>query len=435
MMLAASQNTEKSHNLRLMLVYFVAASVGLSVAWVSIGKFALFVSALGLALAYQFGFHRSGRTGEQWAVPAYTARAIGVSLLAFTLSLFWTTTDSAESLGSIGKYGKLLTILLLPMFLRSRQEVVLALTVFAVSQGVLALTSWLLFWGVPVPWATSRMAANEFAVFSTYLDQSIMSAVAAAVCWHLRHIAPTRWGKYAAVFIAAICMANVLFALKGRSGHIVAIVLLSLAIMWELPRRYRWLLMVLPVILLTAAYTLSPKVQQRVNEVQSEVQAFSFQKGESLATGSSSGIRLHFWHRAAQSMSESPWLGSGVGSWSNEYNRLEKQRNPSGVMLGERSNPHQEYLMWGVQLGAAGVLLFVALLLCAVRDTWHADAPAKRAAQSVVAGFAVSCLFNSSLYDALIGDFFCVALGLTLALASYPSNPTATPHTATLGRS
>lgn len=415
-MISASQHHQKKIDLRLVLVFFVAASVGLAMAWVSIAKFALFIFVL-LMLIWQFLKRPNFNSDETQAIPKNTARAVTVCLLAFSLSLFWTTADSSESLGALGKYGKLLTLLLLPMLLRSKQEVVQAVTVFVVFQAFLAISSWLLFFGVPIPWASSKRALAEFSVYSTYLDQSIMSAVTAALCWHLRNIAPTRYGKQTAVAIALICISNVLFALIGRTGHLVAIVILSLAIMWELPRRYRWLLLVLPAILLIAAYTLSAKVQMRVTLVQTEVQAFSFKKGQSVDTGTSTGIRLHFWHRAAQSMAQSPWLGSGVGSWSNEYNRLEKQLSPGGMLLGERSNPHQEYLLWGVQLGALGVLLFTGLLLSILRDCWQAEVQARRAGVSVLTALAVSSLFNSTIYDALIGDFFCVALGLMLALS------------------
>jgi hypothetical protein len=40
----------------------------------------------------------------------------------------------------------------------------------------------------------------------------------------------------------------------------------------------------------------------------------------------------------------------------------------------------------------------------------------KRATLTAVAVTAVACLFNSSLYDALIGDYLCTALGLLMAL-------------------
>jgi O-antigen ligase len=83
---------------------------------------------------------------------------------------------------------------------------------------------------------------------------------------------------------------------------------------------------------------------------------------------------------------------------------------------GLTSNPHQEFLLWGVELGIGGTLLLLLLIGSLVRDAMTFQAPVMRATISVVAVMVVACLFNSSLYDALIGDFFCITLGLLLAL-------------------
>lgn len=401
---------------------FVAATVGLSMAWISIGKFVLFISALSLLAGRIFIAFPAGRSYSP-NLPRYTTRAVLVVLTVFAISLLWTTAPPGESLGSLAKYGKLLTIILLACMLKNRQEVLFALTVFFTAQVFLVISSWMLYFGLPVPWATSHMATSQFAVFSTYLDQAIMSATAAAVCWHLRFFFPGRYGSFIAISIALLCLFNVLFVLIGRSGHIVAISLLSLAVMWELPRRFRWLVVTLPLIFLLIFSATSQKVQSRIEMVKNEVAAFSIGEGTNLSSGTSSGIRLHFWYRAVQSIKESPLVGSGVGSWSNEYNRLERKVNPEGLMVGERGNPHQEYLMWGVQLGVPGILLLLALMISIMKDTLSMDTQTARATQSCLLALAVACLFNSSLYDAQIGDFFCVVLGLLLAFGLHPQNP------------
>lgn len=423
-MTEASLKPKKYVNLRLVLVCTVAASVGLSMALVSIGRLALFVSAL-LILIWPLLTKAVPRHPALPALPLHTGWVVLMVLTAFSLSLLWTTAEALEALGSIAKYGKLLAILLLPMLLRSKFETHYAIAAFVLAQLFLVSSSWMLFAGIPVPWATSKMATNEFAVFSTYLDQSMMSAVTAAVCWHLRELAPGRFGKHIATAISLLCIANVLFVLNGRSGHVVAIVLLSLAVMWQLKPRYRWTVLIVPALLLATFSFVSPKVQKRMNMVKNEVQEFSIKEGENVLGGSSSGIRLHFWHRAVQSISERPLLGSGVGSWSNEYNRLEEKQKSNSFKIGERGNPHQEYLQWGVQLGIPGIVLFLAFLAAVFRDTQGSDPASTRAAQSVLAALAIACLFNSSIYDALIGDFFCVALGLTLALTRYKAKPSA----------
>ena len=414
-MTETSWKPKKYLSSRLLLVCSVAASVGLSMALVSIAKLALFVFGFAI-LIWPYVSKAKDIDDIRLTLPLNTARAVLAVILAFTLSLFWTTAESAESVGSIAKYGKLLTILLLPMLLRSKQESINVITVFVLTQLFLVLSSWMLFAGLDVPWATSKMATKEYAVFSTYLDQGIMSAVTAAVCWHLRKLAPGRFGERIAIAGAFLCITNVLFVLSGRSGHVVSIVLLSLAMTWQLKPRYRWTVLILPILLLGTLSLISPKVQKRINMVKSDVQGFSIREGADAMTGNSSAVRLHFWHRAVQSISESPLLGSGVGSWSNEYNRLETQQNPTSSRIGERGNPHQEYLLWGVQLGIPGILLFLTFLAAVFKDTLGQDQAPERAAQSVLAALAVACLFNSSIYDALIGDFFCVALGLTLAL-------------------
>lgn len=416
-MTLANLTTQKKLNLRLTLVCAVAVSVGLSMAWVSIGKFALFV--FGLSILIWRYFIATDKTEDKHSKPPKnTSRAILLVLTIFAISLFWTTADMSESVGSLAKYGKLMTILLLPLLLKSRQEVIYALTAFVAAQVFLVSSSWALFWGLPVPWATSKIV-SYYAVFSTYLDQGLMGATTAAICWHLRALAPGRFGKYFAVLMVLVFLANVLFVLIGRSGHVVSIVLLSLAVMWQLPIRHRWTVPVIPIVLLLFFYSVSPKVQNRTDMVKKEIQSFSLEKGESLTSGTSSGVRLQLWSRAIKSISENPVVGSGIGSWSNEYNRIETQLNPQGEMVGERGNPHQEYLHWGVQLGLPGLALLLFLFVSIFQDSKAGDVAVARATQSVVAALAVSCLFNSSIYDALIGDFFCVALGLLLALSGY----------------
>lgn len=91
--------------------------------------------------------------------------------------------------------------------------------------------------------------------------------------------------------------------------------------------------------------------------------------------------------------------------------------------------------MWGVQLGVPGILLFCALLIAVWRDSLAMETNHARATQSALLALAIACAFNASIYDALIGDFFCVLVGLLLASgavhgANHQSNITPRLHTA-----
>lgn len=404
-------------NIRLAAICFAAGSVGLSMALISIAKLVLFIAAL-FSLIKLDGI----RVSRPAIKASYVPVCILVILAALSASLLWTTGPMGEALNSLGKYGKLLVVVILIAIIRTRQEAIYAIVSFLALQTLLVLGSWALFFGIPVPWATSNMALTQYSVFSSYLDQGIMSAVTAAVLWHLRNLAPTKAMKIVTTLVAAVAMVNVLFVLQGRTGHVVAIALLSLAIMWELPRKMRVVVVILPFVLVGILYLTSDRVSKRLNEVVSEVQTFS--PKEQMNT--SSGIRLSLWLRATQMIAAEPVKGYGLGNWNTQYNNALRIAGSPQPIVTTKYNTHQEYLQWGVQLGVPGIFLFIGLMACIFRDALRMSVATSRATLSVLTAFAISCLFNSSLYDAYIGDFFCVAFGLLLALGLQKSDGGAT---------
>jgi O-antigen ligase len=390
--------------------------VGLPIALVGIAKLLLMVGGLVILLFGSKGLAQEALPNRLRA----TCVIVLFAIAAFALSMFWTSASPDEATSSLIKYSKLLMIPLLVTLIQTRSEAIYALGAFVVTQIILVLSALMLFLHVPVPWAIAHASLTSHAVFSSYLDEGLMAAVFAAISWHLRGLAPGRFGKYCALLVVALALFNVFFVFEGRSGYVVAIVLISLSIMWKLPRKYRGGIMLFPVVLFFVFYLLSPQVRNRLNLLQSEVHAFSMSPGKLSAANSSSGIRLHFWQRAVQSIEEHPFTGAGLGSWSHEYNRLDSQQNANHEDIQPLGNPHQEYLQWGVQIGIPGILIFAALLVSIFSNTMCMKQADAHAAQSALFALAVACLFNSIIYDALIGDFFCVTIGLLLALGAKP---------------
>jgi O-antigen ligase len=165
----------------------------------------------------------------------------------------------------------------------------------------------------------------------------------------------------------------------------------------------------------------SGKVLHGLVEIDRGIHSFT-QFGEAPAASISSSTRLKLWHRSLQAMTEHPVLGAGAGSWEKEFDRQEMLQGTT-KFVREAGNPHQEYLLWGVELGALGLLLLLSLLAVLGLTSRSLERPSRRALLSVSLALALACLFNSVLYDALIGDFFCIALGLLLALGRYSEPP------------
>jgi len=238
-----------------------------------------------------------------------------------------------------------------------------------------------------------------------------MFAASGAVLWHLRSYWPR--ARWVAGTVALAAIVNVLFFQDGKTGYLAALTALTLIVMWQIPRRWRLIsVLVAPIVLALVAYGSSTKIQSKVALVVNESQTYNA-SGDSV---SSSGFRLHAWRRSMQAIAERPWIGHGVGSWTTTVKRLEGAKANDIFGSNPSSNPHQEYLLWGVELGLGGSVLLLLLLVSLVRDARQFPAPVMRATVSVTAVMAVGCLFNSSLYDALIGDYFCITLGVLLAL-------------------
>ncbi|GAB3468075.1 O-antigen ligase family protein [Polaromonas eurypsychrophila] len=403
--------TTRRINTRIAAAGMAAVATGLSVAIMSLAKVVLLIAALLLLLRGNRASGRDAALHELW-----TPKLVLLIISAFAASLLWTSAPTSEALVAMGKYGKLLVIPALLVLIRTPREATWALTAFLGAQAFLLISSLLLYFHLPVPWATSRDALTSYAVFSSYLDQGIMSAVAAAVFWHLKGLAPVRSLFYACIGMSVLALGNVFIVFTGRTGHLAGIVMMSLAIFWALPRRYRFAaLFATPLICLLVFFSFD-KVAQRFAATTAEISAYT--AGVGAAT--SADNRLDFWAGSLGAIAAHPFRGTGAGSWITEYNRIQGAKSSAFKDLGSRKegnagNPHQEYLLWGVQLGVGGIALLLVFLGAGAVDLLKMSSPIARAGLSVVAALAVSCLFNSSLYDAYIGDFFCLTLGILLA--------------------
>lgn len=402
--------TSHRFNIRQPLICFAAISVALPIGVISLAKLLLFVCALVLLTG---GWFRRNNTPV--SLPGTASPMILLALAVMATSILWSTGTTAEALSAMVKHGKLVLIPVFMFLVRSRREALIALACFMGGQPFLLASTWLLVLGIAMPWAKDPATTGSYAIFSSYLDQSIMTGVLAAICWHVKAYAPGRWRTVYLPIVCGLALACVFFVFQGRTGYVVAVALVTLAALWEVPRRFRIGALAIPVVLLALLAVNSSRINSRLTEITSGVEAFN--TSDEIAN-TSSGIRLNLWRRALQSISKNPGWGTGAGSWGRELNREEQLHGPT-KFVRIAANPHQEYLLWGIELGVPGIALLIGVLISINRDSLRMDAPERRALQSVLAALALASLFNCALYDAMIGDFFCIALAVLLALGMH----------------
>lgn len=395
-------------------VYLLAAAMPISIAAVNVSK-ALLLLTLAAALCVD----RDLRTHARRLFNEFASvKWVLLALAVFGLSLAYTVVPLAEGFRGWAKYAKLLFIPLLLLSLRTQAEAMTAVRVLLIAHTFVLVTTLLLAAGLEVPWVEARrLPINRigdvapYVPYSSYLDQSMMTAAFVGAAWFLgcAQVNPRqRWMLWVAAGVGA---ASLLTLIPGRSGQVALIAVCLLAMFWNPTLRQRPLWSAAPLLALILAFWASSGFTARMGLLATEAQAYQTQTVRDTSTG----VRLTLWESATALIAERPLLGHGAGSVTAELQRVMQQRRVA-VATATRPNAHEEYLQWGVQLGVPGILLLVGLLLALAKDLQRVPDPARHMGLAVLTVFALVCLFNSALTDAFIGEYFCAALGLMLAL-------------------
>ena len=144
--------TQMTTRLRLFLICFIAVTVSLPMAWISLGKLVLFGTSLIYLLSDWQRNDKNAAPSRLWTVPM-----ILLVIAAFGLSLLWSEAAPHNALLAFVKHGKLLEVALLILLIRNQREAKIVLAAFLFGQAFLLLSSWLMVAGWRVPWATSAL--------------------------------------------------------------------------------------------------------------------------------------------------------------------------------------------------------------------------------------------------------------------------------------
>jgi len=340
--------------------------------------------------------------------------AVGLALLAYiAVHTLMFSGLTAVSLRTVNRYHELLMLpILLALFrMVSRKHA------FLLGLGCGA-----------VGYAAAHWVAMFIPALAAYLDPRRISAgFGLALCAFVlleqsRHL-PRPWIGWAASAFLAV---TVLFAVEGRTGHVVIVVLVACAAWIHSPRRWRWAAAIaLPLVVLILAWS-SPAVQKRMGET---LAGSSVQETGQLA---STGIRRELLRNGLDLAQIYFWTGAGYANYSAVHDQATQARYAADPLRSHylqshwvrTSNPHNEYLMQVVGGGIAALALFLAWVgLPMLRRTPGNNTGAVLASLSLA--FAVGCLFNSLLMDFVEGHVYGVLLAWLLALSIQPSAETA----------
>jgi len=385
-------------------------------AWISLSKIALVAGAL---WTRWISYNTQTRKNTHFSINNISLlnKVIYFSIAWILISTAWTPVDVDTAIYAFIKHAKILIIPLIVYISTSEKLGSKCLNYALYAQIGVCIISWCLaikylinqyLIGNPV---NLSLNAQNFNVFSeSQLDQSIMFVVSAAIIWHIRNTIPlSKWIIYTSVFLF---LTNVLFLANSRTGYVLAIASATLAIYFLPPFKFKCATLVMaPFLLISTLLLSSQQFSDRVNQVAHEVQ--STEQPENVKT--SSGWRLNAWQRSIEAFYDRPILGHGLGSWTYAAKKAEGDKGNDVFGKGNRSNPHQEYLLWAVEFGLVGILLKIIFIYSVFMSSKSNIPQYSNAINAALLCIVMAGLFNSVIFDDLIGDFLLIFLALCIS--------------------
>ncbi|MFL6707574.1 MAG: O-antigen ligase family protein [Massilia sp.] len=313
------------------------------------------LSYIGFVIA--IGTNRALR-GHLRAAPGLFALAL---LAMYILGTQWSIGPVSDQLVALKKYSRLL---LMPIGIAlSWRDPTLprrALYYFLGGAGVLALSNYLTrFELMPTSslgWWRVGDAKDSF-VFRNHITIGILLAFASMASFLLASYAATTRKRVLAAAAGLAFMIPVVFLNQGRTGYVALLIgLVTLFLLRVRITPLRTVAGIAGIVLLFAGfYAGSDNMRSRSKDLVYEVTTNQ--------QHSPNGVRKSFMEVGLRTVREHPLIGIGTGSFSEAYAPTAAAVWGAGTPMAlARHQPHSEFLITTVQLGLAGLLLYLGLI-------------------------------------------------------------------------
>lgn len=336
-----------------------------------------------------------------WKEPVMAA---GLLLLAY-MGVHTLIVSGMPGMHAVNRYQELLAAPLLMALLHDARHRLVFFRALMVGAVFLAATYW--------------AALLEPRLYSALGNRRISAGFALVVCAYVLLLRangqPRPWPARA---LSAFMAVTVLFAIDGRTGHVLLLVLASCAAWLHSPRRWRWLAaLAIPLLVLAVAMG-SSAVNSRLKETVA---------GSQPANGhgdlSSTGIRIELLRLAGDLIARHGTVGAGYANYSAVHQEAARERYRNGAQNHAHlkngwvraDNPHNEYFMQVIGGGVPALALFLAWLGLTFRYAARASRPTSAMLGGVALAFATGSLFNSLLMDFVEGHLYVALLAWLLA--------------------
>lgn len=343
-------------------------------------------------------------SGKVSTIPLILKKSVP-SLFAFSLfflltaGLFYSPEPLSDAASTLKKYRELLFfVMTVSLFHNAPRKAERAESAFIAGSIVLLSLSYAMFFSI--------IPTEKFG-YSTvhHITHSFFMAVLAFWCLQ-RGISSQKY-KYFWFLVVLLSAINLFYIAPGRTGMLVFIALVLITFLQRLSLKKSILAIMAACLLITGFFLTSNNFASRIKLAVHEIEHY---QNDDRKNRSSLGMRFDWWKNSVELIRQKPVFGHGTGSF--EWRQITISR---GTKVKTTDNPHNEYLLLGVQVGLVGTTLFICLLGSLFINSCKLKTTKRYLLQGVVMAMGAGCLMNSFLFDSHQGHFFAIISALLYA--------------------
>ncbi len=213
-----------------------------------------------------------------------------------------------------------------------------------------------------LPWSntTTKGWGNDQTVVGDYITQNLFVCLFIILSLDFFRKSINRYQKlfFGTSFLLGIHA--IIFLSIGRTGYLLITSALGIYVLWAIRSKWKWLTLLTLIGSVSIAIFSSQHASDRVKLALTEANlAIVAIKNDEAPDLTSIGARIYMWDQTLKIIAQKPLMGWGVGSYPHQWCKTVPE-----AWCNETSkyHPHNQYLMFWVELGSAGLIIFLFIL-------------------------------------------------------------------------
>jgi len=336
---------------------------------------------------------------------AYSAAGLFV---LFCIGSAYSTSSSDDILFQLHKYAKLLIIIPAITLLQDKDMRDRALTAFSVAMLItLALSLISVVWPLSFVKGTAGGSTGNHFVFRDHIAQNLVMSFFTLIMLVKGYHEKVLYKRIVFFSIGILSTFDILFFVLGRTGYVsLALNFLVFFFICLSNLRERMITALAALIIVFLTISFSDSFVGRIHKAAEELESHT------KSANSSVGQRVEFIRKTFDLIREKPLLGYGTGSHQKEYCRV--GQTPEWC-AGHALHPHNQFLSFGLQFGAIGILAYLIFIGACIRQSMYQSVEFRILGMGMAATLIVDSFFHAPLFLVAEAAFFILLLPLFLA--------------------